>query len=276
MTYPSAPEPDQPASPYGQPVSPPASPYDPPAPHYGQAAPGFEPPTSAQPGQYPPAPAYGQAGPYALPPTLAPTGTNGFAIASLIFGILGGVLFSVIFGIVALTQIRKRNQTGKGLAVAGLVLSVVWMLVCGAGVVVAIVTDSGNGGSPSALPSLSAPKSSDDLKAGDCVNGVLSINLDEKLWSNPPAVACATPHEAEVIEVIALHGQHVPGRNRGEEAVRGRLLRRARRVRAAGEDFKDLEVYYLYPTSSSWATGDRDIICLAVSEKTKLTGSLKG
>src|SRR5215831_2024091 len=57
----------------------------------------------------------------APPPPRRPT--NGFAIASLIFGILGGVVLSVIFGLVALSQIRRRQQSGRGLAIAGLALS---------------------------------------------------------------------------------------------------------------------------------------------------------
>ena len=65
-------------------------------------------------------------------------GTNGFAVASLIFGILGGILFSVVFGIVALGQIKRRNQSGKGMAVAGLVLSGVWLLVIVVGIGAAI------------------------------------------------------------------------------------------------------------------------------------------
>jgi Septum formation len=41
--------------------------------------------------------------------------TNGFAIASLVFGIIRGILLAVIFGIIALVQIPKKNQKGKGL-----------------------------------------------------------------------------------------------------------------------------------------------------------------
>src|SRR5512138_561066 len=45
--------------------------------------------------------------------------TNGFAIASL------------IFGIVALSQIKKRNEKGRGMAIAGLSLSGAWVvLIC--------------------------------------------------------------------------------------------------------------------------------------------------
>lgn len=44
-------------------------------------------------------------------------------------GLIGGVLLSVIFGCIALVKIRKAGQRGKGLAVAGLVLSAVWVLI---------------------------------------------------------------------------------------------------------------------------------------------------
>ena len=56
------------------------------------------------------------------------SGTNGLAVASLILGILWlcwlGSVLAVIFGHVALSQIKKSGNTqgGKGLAIAGLVL----------------------------------------------------------------------------------------------------------------------------------------------------------
>jgi hypothetical protein len=55
------------------------------------------------------------------------TRTNGFAVASLVLGIvwlLGlGSILAIIFGHVALRQIsRDASQTGKGMAVAGLAL----------------------------------------------------------------------------------------------------------------------------------------------------------
>jgi hypothetical protein len=52
--------------------------------------------------------------------------TNGFAIAALVLGIiwiwwLGSVL-AVVFGHIALKQIARTGQSGRGLAIAGLVL----------------------------------------------------------------------------------------------------------------------------------------------------------
>ena len=55
-----------------------------------------------------------------------PGPTNGFAIASLVLGILWiwwvGSILALIFGYVARKQIRERNETGDGLAIAGIVL----------------------------------------------------------------------------------------------------------------------------------------------------------
>ena len=78
-----------------------------------------------QPTGYPPGPEF--------PPPPAAS-TNGFAVAALIFGILGRLL-GFVFGIIALVQIRRTGQKGTGLAVAGLVLSALWLLALGLGLV---------------------------------------------------------------------------------------------------------------------------------------------
>jgi hypothetical protein len=56
-------------------------------------------------------------------------GTNGLAIAALVLGILWlywvGSILAVIFGHIALSQIRHTGQRGRGLAIAGLVLGYV-------------------------------------------------------------------------------------------------------------------------------------------------------
>ena len=50
------------------------------------------------------------------------------------FGIIGGVLISVICGIIGLRR-AKAGQGGRGMAIAGLVLSALWVLVLVAGIV---------------------------------------------------------------------------------------------------------------------------------------------
>ncbi|MGH3825786.1 MAG: DUF4190 domain-containing protein [Pseudonocardiaceae bacterium] len=76
---------------------------------------------SAQPPGYPGT--YGYPG-YPGYPIQRPT--NGFAIASLVLGILWiywvGSILALIFGYVARKQIRERGEGGGGLAIAGIVL----------------------------------------------------------------------------------------------------------------------------------------------------------
>ena len=54
-------------------------------------------------------------------------GTNGFAIAGFIFALLGGLL-GLIFSIIGLVQAKKENSP-KGLAIAGLVISCIWIVI---------------------------------------------------------------------------------------------------------------------------------------------------
>lgn len=57
--------------------------------------------------------------------------TNGFSIASLILGILGVPVLGLIFGSIAMSQIRKNpeKQSGYGMAVAGTVLSTIGLFL---------------------------------------------------------------------------------------------------------------------------------------------------
>ena len=65
------------------------------------------------------------------------TGVNGFAVAGVILAMLGGVL-GVVFCFVALSQISGTRQSGRGMAIAGLVISGVWILVFALGAIVAM------------------------------------------------------------------------------------------------------------------------------------------
>ncbi|WP_179470679.1 peptidylprolyl isomerase [Mycolicibacterium vinylchloridicum] len=78
----------------------------------------------SQPPYYPPPPPpnYGApygTGPYPYP---APPPTNGMAIASLICAFLFAPL-GIVFGHISLSQIKKSGEEGRGLAIAGLVIS---------------------------------------------------------------------------------------------------------------------------------------------------------
>ncbi|BCN51939.1 hypothetical protein RE9425_03290 [Prescottella equi] len=67
-------------------------------------------------------PVYGQPG-YMRPQYPS---TNVCAILALIFGFLGGLL-AIVFGHIALSQIQRTGEQGRGLAIAGLVLGYIFL-----------------------------------------------------------------------------------------------------------------------------------------------------
>ena len=133
--------PFRPPPPAPQPSAPFSSPG--PVPSYGQ------PPAYGQPspyGQSPPVPSgpapppYGQPVPYGYQQygmaAAGPTQTNGFAVTSLVLGIVGIVLFclwaipsilAVVFAGVSLNQIKTQPNRyfGRGMAIAGMVTGLV-------------------------------------------------------------------------------------------------------------------------------------------------------
>ncbi|HEU4424240.1 MAG TPA: DUF4190 domain-containing protein [Pilimelia sp.] len=256
----------QPPPPYQGPPPPyqgPASPYQGPPPAY----PGSPAPYPAP--AYPPAPGVAAAPqPYGWQPPPKP-GTNGFAIASLVLGVIGGVLLSVIFGILALVQIRKQPQGGKGLAITGLVLSGLWLALIVVVGVVAIVTSASRDWSGQINSGGSVAV--DELAVGDCVNGLTESGEITDL----PAVPCAEPHEGEVFAIFDLSGSKWPG----DQAVADEA------ERSCGERFDSyvadpdrgdsLQLYFLRPTARSWRLGDHGVTCIALDPEGKLTGSLR-
>jgi hypothetical protein len=84
------------------------------------------------------------------PSTAAPSGTSGLAVASLVLGITGCVLFAcflvvpilaVILGYLALDQIADSGgaRRGRGMAIAGVTLGWVWIGVVGVLAVIWII-----------------------------------------------------------------------------------------------------------------------------------------
>jgi Domain of unknown function (DUF4190)/zinc-ribbon domain len=94
----------------------------------------FAPPASYPPG-YPPG--YAPSG-YGYLPQPATPATNGMAIASMVLGIVWvywiGSILALIFGYIALNQIKRTGQNGRAMAIAGIVLG--WI---GVGLLLAVI-----------------------------------------------------------------------------------------------------------------------------------------
>ena len=82
-----------------------------------------EAPVTEQPPSYPPPPAGGNG----HPPPPQSAATNPMAVASLVCSLFGwlcivGPIFGLIFGFVALHQIKETGQRGRGMALAGIII----------------------------------------------------------------------------------------------------------------------------------------------------------
>jgi hypothetical protein len=116
-----------------------------------------------QPPSYPPPPpgGYGYPSPpedgYGYPPRRA--GMNGMAVASLVCSLLGwlcliGPILGMIFGFVALNQIKQTGQRGRGMALAGIIVGgILIALAIGLGILrtVAKHTTSTDSSGPAAV-----------------------------------------------------------------------------------------------------------------------------
>lgn len=242
------------------------------APHYGTPQYGTthygapQPPTSAAPGQ----PPYGT--PPAYPPYGTPLkapGTNGFAIAALVLGLLGGILLSVIFSIVALRQIRRTGQGGKGLAIAGLVLSGLWAIGVAAVIAVAVTTSAqrGTSGAITQPGRLSVA----DIRVGDCL-----VDWQTGTATSFTVTACTNPHQGEVYFETTLAERD--GAYPGDEAIdeQAETLCNAAVDSALDVDRapEDADIVYLRPLARGWAAGDRKVSCL-VRTSSAVTESLR-
>ena len=188
--------------------------------------------------------------------------TNPFAIASLVLAICGGTLLSIVFGIVALVQIRRSGQGGKGLAVSGLVISGIWILAIVGAIIAAIVSP------PSPTSTRNQSTGTTDvqavtlgaLRAGDCLVTVPTgrvFTLDR--------VSCRLPHRGEVFAVYPLTGSTYPGDDDVASRAEDACFEQLDTYLSPTVDEDSIEVYYFPPTRQTWTAGDKNVICVAES-----------
>lgn len=192
-------------------------------------------------------------------PVDSTAGTDGFAIASLLCGLVGLVPLAAVFGIRALVRIGRSDRPGRGLAVAGLALSVLWL---GIGVVKL-------GPSLVAAPAQQASGGTDYIHvmgAGDCFDSSADGEHVTKL-------PCAQPHDEQILDRIDVGGgtDAYPGL----EAIREPALTTCRIAATAyfttSAPPAGLEFFVHLPTRGSWLGGVRTATCTFGRPGEKLT-----
>ncbi|MEU0966871.1 DUF4190 domain-containing protein [Streptomyces sp. NPDC005917] len=259
MSIPPPPGPQQPQGPYQPPQSGlPQYPQHPQGP-YGQ-----------QPPPYPsPYQSWGQGyGPYAVQ---APV--NGLAIASLVLGLLcclPGV--GLVLGLVALSQIRKRGERGRAMAVIGSVFSgiglALWVLLLATGGAASFWQGVKEGAND---------RSSLSLSTGDCFD-TPDGTLTGDLVTDVTVVDCGQAHDGEVFATYDLKGSGYPGDTRIGDSADQRCYALEDGYAMDGWAVPhDVDVYYLTPSKDSWGYGDREVACVFgnTTEGRTLSGSLR-
>ncbi|MCX5194614.1 DUF4190 domain-containing protein [Streptomyces sp. NBC_00249] len=205
-----------------------------------------------------------------------PPALNGFALASLLVGLLCLPPLGIVFGGVALVQIARKRERGKVLALVGLAVSVVMtgLLVFGVGRYGDEVLD---GFGPSAGPETAEGELTDvsELRAGDCFN----VPAGDLLAERPLLfrIGCDQVHDAEVTASSLLGQGAFPGA--------APLRRTAEDACWKAQDAYAMDtwalpryagMYYFAPTRESWRReGDRRLLCLIGTADEEHTGSLR-
>ncbi len=213
-------------------------------PGYGQL------PTDSQPSAagWGPGPGYGPPSP----------GTDGFAVASLVLGIvpvLGGLL-GIVFGAIALPRIRRSGQRGRGMAIAGLVLGSLWLVGIIAAVAIGVGRDASR--SPAGALTSAGTVSLDALRVGDCIatlpEGQSVVTVD--------VVPCASRHAGEVYSTSQLGAGPYPGPGQVDRLSLGRCRKDLPAFVGATPGETGFGISYLQPTSRSWTLGNRGVTCI--------------
>ena len=147
----------------GRGYSPPAPGYSPPAPGYAPGSPGYLPPTAFSPAQNPQAYGPGVAPGMPAMPGYQPVPqpgigrrTNTLAVTSLVLGLvqfvgwfivlLPGLLaaiLAIVLGFVAMKQVGRSGESGRGLAISGVVLGFLGIVVVGILIIVGYASVNG-------------------------------------------------------------------------------------------------------------------------------------
>lgn len=205
-----------------------------------------------------PQPSYQQPGfpppvPYApIPAEPARTSErNWMGIVALIFGVLGGIVIAVIFGIWSLVSFKQGRANNRGLAIGGLAAAGAWVLLIGIGVTALLLFQSEDDVSFS------------EATVGDCfTSDVTSLeNLEEMEEGYFSFSTCTEDTNGLVYFITAL-----PADVEYDAPNIGDSLWDACTTDAALADIDvdaaiDYYIEYYINHEQAWRLGDHEVIC---------------
>ncbi|WP_107066575.1 DUF4190 domain-containing protein [Kitasatospora sp. NRRL B-11411] len=182
-----------------------------------------------------------------------PMGTNRLALWSAISGVFGLVPFALGFGVFGLMQTRRSGQPGRGLAVLGLVTSVLWT-----GVLVNVVAAPGVGVDRDSTGRVSTAQYSSvfDMRSGDCFTWApLAADGSVEMVRLVP---CAQGHDAQVYGAPSLAMM-------ADSLIEAAAEDACADARAGRELPAGVRLGLIYPDRTSFAKYDRRVVCYTSS-----------
>ena len=267
------------SSPYPQSPQAPQSPSGYPQGPSGYPQPGYQ----QGPGAWPPPPP-GQGGTPGYPgypgggydERQGRTGWSGLAIASLVTSILLpliGILVAVPLGIVALVKMSGTRMKGRWMAIAGIVISVLWW----AGFITFGVILATQQADRNAAGEITNAGRLDfgDIREGDCINIPGLDNNAEIDTFDLKGVPCSENHNAETVAIIPIQGSSYPGQTNMDDQSNRPCVRAVSQV--PGVTAREYQPYILLPNEDLW-DGDNghQVLCFVVKRDfSDMTGSLQ-
>ncbi|MFD0335553.1 DUF4190 domain-containing protein [Streptomyces erythrogriseus] len=175
----------------------------------------------------------------------------------------------LVLGVIALLQISRRGERGKGMAVAGVTLSslglALWTVALVTGGVAAFWEGFRDGARSDSVLS---------LRKGDCFTSPGGL---EGWTVKALKVPCTDEHDGEVFALVAVPGSDFPGDDSLVELGEDRCYeRRSAYVMDGWSLPEEIGVYYFAPSEQSWRFGDRSVACvLGREDGTRFSGSLR-
>jgi len=149
----------------------------------------------------------------------------------------------------------KDYQSGRGMAIAGIALSVVWIIGLLIFIVVAVGSDR---------------VTATDVKVGDCLAEI----PDGERVLTVKTISCEESHAGEVFAVLTMPDGDFPGQAE-VEAYHEKCSPELASYSPQSMLDESVQLYVLYPTAETWANGDRVVTCIATLDPPR-TGSIRG
>ncbi|MGW0390364.1 DUF4190 domain-containing protein [Streptomyces sp. NPDC003042] len=204
-----------------------------------------------------------------------PPALNGFALASLLVGLLCFPPLGIVFGGVAMVQIARKRERGRALAIVGVSVSMVMTVALVFGIERYAEPFFDRLGSDQAFEETEGQLADiEELREGDCFN----VPGGDLLADDPFVyrIGCARTHDAEVTSSNQLDLPGFPGMPKLKETATD-LCWKAQDAYAM--DTWALpsyaEMFYFAPTRESWREGDRRLVCVIGTAEEDHEGSLR-